>query len=173
MKSLSTLVLALLAAPAVLPAQTPWPIGCPVPVTVANNGTTPLPYQPCTPVVTDAQGNFVSIGLCLQVLIMMPPGAAETMYWNQTDSTGQQVAPGLYFVNGQPFVIGGADMAVEPLGAPHVGYTRNVEVCAADQAGQPYILAASFSSLAGISSKIARAAVRSPSHRYWLRTFNV
>ncbi|MBL8730394.1 MAG: hypothetical protein JNM25_18395 [Planctomycetes bacterium] len=134
-----------------LPNPIAWPLGCPVPSTIENNTTQAFTYTYCTPTVTDQFGQVVTWGICLQADLLLPPGETVTSYWNQTDLAGQQVPPGIYHVNGRPFAIGNAELALAPLGAPHPGASRSIELCATGGAGLVYALGASFSAGAGIS----------------------
>lgn len=134
----------------VLPNPTPWPLGCPVPSTLANDTTQPITYMYCTPTVTDAFGQLVTWGICAQAELLLPPGETVTTYWYQTDSFGQQVPPGVYHVNGVPYVVGAAELGLAPLGEPRIGATRHVELCATNAAGLVYALGASFSANVGI-----------------------
>ena len=149
-RSLLAATLPLLAITA--PAQTPipWPIGSPVPSTIENNGTTPFSYTFCTPTVTDANGQLVTWGICLFAELVLGPGETSTTHWNQTDMFGLPVAPGVYFVNGVPFDVGAASAALRPLGSPHTGTSRAIELASPADAGAPYLLAAAFSSSFGI-----------------------
>lgn len=147
------LALALLALPATAQlGGTPkaWPLGCPVPATLANDGQTTIETTPCMPLVTDAAGNLLYLPLCLQVVLFLQPGDTYTSYWNQTDGSGQQVPPGVYYVNGRPYDLGAASCAIQPLGSPFVGATRSIELCAPGHAGQVYVLGASTSAALGI-----------------------
>ncbi|MEZ5977775.1 MAG: hypothetical protein R3F34_06110 [Planctomycetota bacterium] len=129
----------------------PWPLGCPVPATVANDGTTVLGFTPCQPFVTDPNGTPLYIPFCTQVFILLAPGDVYTSYWNQNDGMGLQVPPGVYLVNGVPYDLGAANCALRPLGAPYVGATRHVELCAPGHGGEVYVLVASASTTTGIA----------------------
>lgn len=128
----------------------PWPLGCPVPSTIENNGTAPFSYTYCTPTVTDAAGQLVTWGLCLFAELQLGPGETSTTHWNQTDFFGLQVPPGVYFVNGVAFDVGATDAALRPLGSPHPGSTRAIELCSPLDPGAPYLLGAAFSANTGI-----------------------
>lgn len=152
MHSFASVVLFLFAVS--LPAQiaTPvlWPLGCPVPTTLSNDTSQPLPYMFCTPTVTDSTGQLLVWGICAQAELLLPPGETVTTHWYQQDQFGQQVPPGLYHVNGVPVVIGATELGLRPLGAPHPGVSRSIELCATNGAGLVYALGASFSASAGI-----------------------
>jgi hypothetical protein len=154
MRSLSLVVLLAFALP--LPSQIvlqnpiAWPLGCPVPSTIENNTTQAMPYTYCTPTVTDSFGQIVTWGLCLGAELPLPPGETVTTRWYQADMFGQQVPPGIYYVNGRPYDLGNAELALQPLGAPHVGASRSIELCATNAAGLVYALGASFSATVGI-----------------------
>lgn len=153
MRSLSFVAFLLassLPAQIALPTPVPWPLGCPVPATLANNGVQPLSYMYCTPTVVDLAGQPVTFGLCALAILALPPGETVTTYWNQTDAFGAQVPPGVYVVNGQPYDLGASQLGLAPLGPPHPGATRSIELCATNGADVPYALAASFGSAAGI-----------------------
>lgn len=134
----------------VVPNPIPWPLGHPVPSTLANDTTQPLPFQFCTPTVTDVNGQLIAWGICAQVELLLPPGETVTTYWHQTDASGQQVPPGLYHVNGVPFVIGATELGIQPLGQPLRGAIRSIELCATNGAGLVYAVGASFTATAGI-----------------------
>lgn len=144
--------LALVAVGATAAAQTPnpYPLGAPVPAPFANDSGQVVPFQPCTPFVTDAQGGLVYLPLCLQVLILMGDGEVYTMSWGQQDDTGQQVAPGVYTVDGVQYDLGADDAAVVPLGPPRLGLARSLYLAAPSQPGAVYLAAASLSSGFGI-----------------------
>lgn len=133
-------------------AQSPtaWPLGCLIPSTLENNGTTPLLYIPGTPTVTGSLGQIVKFGNSVGVELPLPPGETVTSYWDQTDGLGQPVPPGIYYVNGRPFDVGATNIALATLGSPHVGARRSIELCAPGQPNAPYVLAASFSSSVGL-----------------------
>lgn len=128
----------------------PWPIGSPVPSTIQNNDTVPLPYSWCTPTVTDATGQIVVWGLCLAVELQLPPGETVTTWWDQRDQFGVAVAPGVYHVNGVPFDLGATAAALRPLGAPHPGASRSIALASPNDPNATYLLAAAFSSNFGI-----------------------
>lgn len=151
--SLLAATITLFAATTLAQAPTtpiPWPVGCAVPSTLENNGAAAISYMFCTPTVTDANGQIVTFGLCLFADLLLGPGETSTAYWNQTDMFGLPVAPGIYVVNGVPYDIGAANAALQPLGSPHPGTARTIELCSPADAGAPYLLAASFSSSVGI-----------------------
>ncbi|MBL9077916.1 MAG: hypothetical protein JNL08_10460 [Planctomycetes bacterium] len=133
-----------------LPNPMPWPLGQPIPFTIENNTDTPFAYTFCTPMVTDLSGQFVAMGFCAFAELQLAPGATVTSYWYQQDMNGLPVPPGIYLVNGRPYAIGTIDLALQPLGAPHVGETRAIELTASNGAGVPYALGASFGTSFGI-----------------------
>ncbi|MEZ6036981.1 MAG: hypothetical protein R3F29_05840 [Planctomycetota bacterium] len=128
---------------------TPWPLGCPVPSTIANDSGAWLPYSSCTPRVTDAQGALVSLSLCSLTQFAMAPGGTWTTWWDQRDLLGQLVGPGIYYVDGKPFALGATPLGVAPLGMPRHGDTRHFALSAPGQANRPYLLGASFGSTFG------------------------
>lgn len=136
--------------PGPVPAPTPWPLGGSIPQIVANDGTTQLQYQPCQPVVHDANGNLVFIGFCLQVIQFLQPGDVGVMYWPQVFTTGGPVPPGVYDVGGVRYDVGATDAALVPLGRPFIGATRSIFLTAPSQPNAPYVLAASGSSTFGV-----------------------
>jgi hypothetical protein len=138
------------------PNPADWPLGGWIPSVIVNDGPTPFTFSPCTPWVTDQNGNIVTFGICLAVELLLAPGEVVTSYWSQTDEFGQQVAPGLYFVNGVPYAVGTTDAALLPLGSPRTGFERHVELSAPSQPNAPYVLAASASSLLGIDLGCSR-----------------
>ena len=146
----SLLAAAVTTTAAVAQTPIPWPIGCPVPSTLENNDTAPLTYSFCTPTVTDAAGQIVVWGLCTAAEMLLPPGETVTSYWHQQDAFGLQVPPGIYHVNGVAFDIGATDIALRPLGSPHPGSSRSIELCSPNDGNATYLLGASFSSIAGI-----------------------
>ena len=142
-----------LALGSVAAAQTtpiPWPLGAPIPFTLENNTTAPIPYQFCTPTVSDASGQHVVWGLCTMAIMMLPPGETVTSWWYQHDETGAQVPAGIYFVNGVPFDVGATGAALRQLGSPHVGTSRSIVLSSPGDPHAPYLLGASFSHTAGI-----------------------
>jgi hypothetical protein len=138
------------------PIPADWPLGGWVPSVLVNDGTTPIPYSPCTPWVTDQNGNIVSFGICAAVELLLAPGEVATSYWTQADEFGQQVVPGLYHVNGVPYSVGNTGAALLPLGPPRTGFERHLELSAPSQPNAPYVLAASASSLLGIDLGCSR-----------------
>lgn len=146
----SFLLVSGLQAQIVAPVPVPWPLGCPIPSTIENNTQTPFPYTLCTPFVTDANGQWVSIGICLFAELELAPGETVTTWWDQRDQNGAPVPPGLYFVNGVGYVVGAVELGLHPLGSPHVGHERHIELCATSGANVPYAVGASFSSQFGI-----------------------
>lgn len=154
MKTLAPILLLTLAVTTTRAnAQTPipWPLGAPVPTTIENNGTTPLTYMFCTPTVTDASGQLVTIGICAFADLLLPPGETSTTRWFQTDGFGAPVLPGVYFVNGVAFDIGATDAALRTLGSPHPGSTRTIDLASPNDPNAAYIVAASFTSTTGFS----------------------
>jgi hypothetical protein len=151
LSSVSSFLLAsLLPAQIVLPNPIAWPLGCPVPSTIANDGAVPLPFTPCTPMVTDSSGQIVTYGLCMQVELLLQPGETFTTWWSQQDQNGAPVPPGTYYVNGRPYAVGAVELALQPHGAPHPGSSRHVELCATNGGNVPYALAAAFGGSVGI-----------------------
>ncbi|MCB9876752.1 MAG: hypothetical protein H6835_04030 [Planctomycetes bacterium] len=146
---LAGLTLAALAAAPRAQNPTPWPLGRPVPSTIANDGDAWLPYLACTPTVLDAQGNLVAPISCTVTQFAMAPGETWTTWWDQRDMLGQQVLPGIYFVDGQPFELGATPLGVAPLGMPHPGHTRRFALSAPTQSHRPYVVAASLSATHG------------------------
>jgi hypothetical protein len=145
--SCSCLLAAVTLAQAV---PTPWPLGAPVPATIANDTTAPIPFSPFTPTVT-AGGLVVYQGLTVGTVLLLPPGETYTGWWMQNDGLGAQVPPGVYDVGGQPFALGATAAGLAPLGAPHVGVARNVVLAAPSQPDAAYVLAAAFGSTTGIA----------------------
>lgn len=145
----ASLVLAALALPATAQLGQTWgpelaPVGCTVYFSLYNGGTTDVLHDPCGFGVYDAAGNLVFAPACSGPVVVSP-GEAHVQAWPQTDAAGQQVAPGVYHLNGPagPAVtVGGATAAVAPLG------TRDLELCAPQDAGRPYVLAVRLSSAA-------------------------
>lgn len=146
----SLLLVSGLQAQIVAPVPVPWPLGCPIPSTIENNTQVPLTYQFCTPFVQDANGNFVGFGLCAFAELALEPGGTVTTWWNQLDMNGVPVPPGLYYVNGVPYVVGAVELGLHPLGSPHIGHERHLALCATNGANVPYAVGASFSSQFGI-----------------------
>jgi len=146
----SLLALQLVVSTVVGQQPTPWPLGCPAPHTIVNNSSGPMFLSVCTPTVTNAAGQVVSQGGCAPFPAMISTGGRLTIWWNQ-QSGGQQVPPGVYFVNSTPYDIGNFNIGITMLGAPHPGTnTRNVHICAPSQANAPFLCAAAFSSNVGI-----------------------
>jgi len=89
--------------------------------------------------------------MCLPVSAVLQPGETMTTYWGQHGLSGQLVSPGTYFLNGQPFQIGATNFGIAPLGSPHPGSSRPLQLCAPNQPNAAYVMAASFSSTNGIA----------------------
>lgn len=132
------------------PTPIPWPLGAPIPSVTANDTSGILEYSPCQPIVTDANGNLVYIGFCLQVIQFLQPGDVGYMSWHQTYSDGTPVPPGIYNVGGILYDIGATDTALLPLGRPFVGATRHIQLSAPSQPDAVHVLAASVSAGFGI-----------------------
>lgn len=144
-------VLAPLALAASLSAQTPipYPSGCPIPYTFVNETTSLIEVAPCFPAITSLIGSPIVQPPCPQILLLLGPGETYTIYWDQTDETGSQLPPDIYFIDGVPYSIGTASAAVEPLGPPRVGFQRSFHLCSLNGANLPYVLLASGSSTSG------------------------
>lgn len=132
------------------PTPIPWPLGAPIPAVTANDTSGILQYTPCQPVVTDAAGNLVFIGFCLQVIQLMQPGEVGVMHWPQTFSDGTPVPAGIYFVNGVPYDVGATDAALVPLGRPFIGAKRYIQLSAPSQPDAVHVLAASATANVGV-----------------------
>lgn len=136
------------------------PIGCPVAVSVSNDGPTGAFTSGCFFNVFDMAGNLVYAPNCTGAVMELLPGATLYSFWLQDDINGGQVAPGSYKVNvslpdgagGQSHLvtIGGADASVAPIGVPKIGTARSWQVCSPQDGGQIYLMAASGSANVGI-----------------------
>jgi len=128
------------------------PLGCPVHYSLVNAGIVPLTYFPCAFAVYDAAGALVFTPSCAGPVVLQPH-EFFVHTWPQVDASGQPVPPGTYHLNhaaGPSVVVGGADAAVAPIGS------RQFELCAPQDAGFCYVLAASFSNTVGIPSCAGR-----------------
>jgi hypothetical protein len=144
--------LATFAADAAAQTALRYPVGVRVPWVFANDTDDLSGLTPCGPFVTDA--NFVPVQwfqACAQVFVFVEPGGVYTLYWGQKDDNGQQVAPGLYYVEGVPVEIDASLVtAITPLGRPRVGYARSIELASPTTPNGTYVLAAAGSSTSGI-----------------------
>jgi hypothetical protein len=144
--------LATFAADAAAQTALRYPVGVRVPWVFANDTDDLSGLTPCGPWVTDANFNPVqSFQACPQVFVFVEPGGVYTLYWGQKDGSGQQVAPGLYYVEGVPVEIDATLLtAITPLGSPRVGYARSIELASPTTPNGLYVLAAAGSSTMGI-----------------------
>jgi len=156
---LSTLLFLAVASAAPLGAQTleTWgpeqaPLGCLVHYSVVNASPATLSYFPCAFSVYDASGALVFTPPCGgPVVLKSHEYFVHT--WPQVDASGQPVPPGVYQLDhatGPTIVVGGAAAAVAPIGS------RSFELCSPQDAGFAYVMAASFSSAAGIPTCAGR-----------------
>lgn len=130
----------------------PVPYGCPIPVTVTNDTDTTIFHSPCPPTVFDDNAVLVYAPTCVQLAIPLAPGESHTVFWPQIDQLGQQVPEGVYFVNGQGYLLTTTVPArLWELGPPRVGETRPMLLSAPAEPGGLYVVAASATSNLGTS----------------------
>jgi len=128
----------------------PVPYGCPIPVTVTNDTDAPIFHTPCPPTVFDENGVLVFSLACPQIAIELAPGESSTTFWPQVDMLGQPVPEGVYFVNGQGYLVTSTVPAMLwALGPPRVGDTRALLASAPGEPGGLYAVAASATSNLG------------------------
>lgn len=145
-----TFVLGLLAPDARALNVITVPYGCPIPVTVTNDTNAPIFHTPCPPTVFDGNGVLVFTVACPQIAVELAPGESWTTFWPLIDMFGQPVPEGVYFVNGQGYLLSSTMPAkLWPLGSPRVGYTRGLMASAPAHPGGLYVVAASATSNLG------------------------
>lgn len=128
----------------------PVPYGCPIPITFENDTGVPVFHSPCPPTVFDGNGVLVFTTTCVQPPILLAPGEVHTTYWTQVDMFGQPVPEGVYFVNGQGYLLTSTVPAmIWSLGPPRVGDTRELLLSAPAEPGGLYVVAASATSTLG------------------------
>jgi hypothetical protein len=154
-RPLSASLAALIAATAAVDAHAQtlsYPVGVRVPNVFANNTNETMFVTPCPPWVLDA--NFQPIQFfqaCALVALLLEPGASYATYWDQRDGSGQQVAPGQYYVDGVPVIVDASLLtALTPFGDPRVGASRAIELASPTTPGGLYVLAASTSTALGV-----------------------
>jgi hypothetical protein len=137
----------------------PAPMGCPIPIVIANDTASNITLpNPCPYHVKDAGGTVVFSPICIQIIVDLPPGGALISFWQQQDDFGVQVPPGTYTVEALlPGVIMSAPVTLDPtvqaalipLGPTRIGQTRQVFLGAPLDGGFPYLMGASGPPVSG------------------------
>ncbi len=135
------------------------PVGCPITITVSNDGTAGdvvtgvCPYR-----VFDEIGQPVYTPICILIAILLQPGQTFTAEWEQIDDLGNPVPPGIYRIDvmleggvvEQHFVeVANVDAALSMLGTSKLGFERDLKLCSPQDPFGIYAAAASLST-AGI-----------------------
>ncbi|MBM3977023.1 MAG: hypothetical protein FJ299_08545 [Planctomycetes bacterium] len=133
------------------------PLGCPIAIAMSNDGLVDTSLADACPFEVHTAAGVVVFDLSCPTLVPIPLGVGDTVvsHWDLTDNFGQPVLPGDYLVSvevpiGPPQVhkvkLGGPAAALAQLGVTHIGTARHFELCAPQDPGLPYLLAAAFSS---------------------------
>lgn len=139
------------------------PLGCSVLASVSNDTNSTLLIGSIGPIrVFDAAGSEIFFFQALLfVPIPVPAGEAQIYFaWDQRDKQGDLVPPGTYTmevtlntsVTTHALTVGGVDAAVASVGVLRPGLSRNLYLCSPQDPGGSYLMAASFTSNAGIAT---------------------
>jgi hypothetical protein len=133
------------------------PLGCPIAISMSNDGATDTSVGDACPFEVRTAAGAVVFDLACPTFAAVPLAVGDTIvsHWDLHDNFGQLVPPGDYLVTVElpegpwqthAITLGGPAAAIAQLGVSHVGTTRHFELCAPQDAGFPYLMAAAFTS---------------------------
>jgi hypothetical protein len=139
------------------------PRGCSIAISMSNDGTSDTSLGDACPFEVRTAAGALVFDLSCPTFAPIPLNAGDTVvsHWDLHDNFGQSVPPGDYLVTVElpegpwqthALTLGGPAAARAPLGVSHIGTARHFELCAPQDAGFPYLMAAAFSSSPAIAT---------------------
>ena len=127
------------------------PLGSTIKITVSNDTGIPQAAGICY-YVDDGAEIPVYDPLCVDLPVMLQPGQSFSFDWDQTDTAGNPVDPGTYYIvpKGDPSqapavqISAAIDGALSVLGTTKLGLERDLYLTAPEFGGTSYLAAASF-----------------------------